>query len=157
MEQWKKIDGYDNYSVSDMGRVRNDRTGRILKPGMRRGYQSVMLYPGRKMMSVHRLVAMMFIPNPNNLPQVNHINEDKMSNQASNLEWCTVEYNNNYGVRVKQMRVTHPNKKRCIVDGVEYVSVHEASRQLNISRNSLKMALNRGQSHCLGHKISYVS
>jgi hypothetical protein len=85
MEIWKKIDGFETYSVSNKGRVRNDVTGRVLKPSSVRGYQLVMLCPGRKMTRVHRLVAQAFIPNPDNLPQVNHINEDKTDNRVENL------------------------------------------------------------------------
>lgn len=155
MEIWKKIDGFETYSVSNMGRVRNDSTDKMLKPKSVWGYQSVMLYPGRKMMRVHRLVALTFIPNPDNLPQVNHINEDKTDNRVENLEWCTAQYNTNYGTHMKRVRENQPRSKRCIVDGVEYVSVCDASRQLNISRNSLKMAFSRGQTHCKGHTIAY--
>ena len=156
MEQWKKIDGYDNYSVSDMGRVRNDVTGTVLKCSLDTyGYQKVMLYPEKKMMRVHRLVAIAFIPNPGNLPQVNHRNEDKTDNRVDNLEWCTAEYNNRYGTHMKCVRENQPHSKRCIVDGIEYTSIMEATRQLNIPKNSLSMALVRGQNHYKGHTICY--
>ena len=69
MEQWKKIEGYENYSVSNMGRVRNDGTGKVLKPEVERdGYYRVTLYPGKKKFKIHRLVSIAFIPNPNELP-----------------------------------------------------------------------------------------
>lgn len=156
MERWKKIDGYDNYSVSDMGRVRNDVTGKVLKCSPDTdGYQKVMLYPGKKTMKVHRLVAFAFIPNPDNLPQVNHKNEDKTDNRASNLEFCTAKYNNSYGTHMKHVRENQPHSKRCIVDGIEYKSVIEATRQLNIPKSSLSMALVRGQNHYKGHTICY--
>ena len=155
MEIWKKIDGFETYSVSNMGRVRNDGTGKVLKPQIERGYQRVHLYPGGRWMRVHRLVALTFIPNPDNLLQINHINEDKTDNRVENLEWCTAQYNTNYGTHMERVRENQPHSKRCIVDGVKYISVCEASRRLNIPKSSLKMAFSRGQSHCKGHTIAY--
>lgn len=159
MERWKKIVGFENYSVSDMGRVRNDRTGKMLKGCTKvNGYQQVNLYPGQKMVSVHRLVALAFIPNPDNLPQVNHKSEDKTDNRASNLEWCSAQYNTNYGTGHKRAinnRTGKNAQKRCIVDGVEYISVHEAERQLGFPPCSVIKALLRGQTHYKQHTISY--
>lgn len=158
MEIWKKIDGFETYSVSNMGRVRNDVTGRVLKTSSVRGYQLVMLCPGRKMTRVHRLVAQAFIPNPDNLPQVNHINEDKTDNRVENLEYCTAQYNINYGGRTDRMLKNRTGKtaqKRCVVDGVEYVSVHEAERQLKTPRGSLGRRLIEGKQRYRGHTIAY--
>lgn len=158
MEIWKKIDGFENYSVSNKGRVRNDVSGRVLKTSSVRGYQLVMLCPGRKMTRVHRLVAQAFIPNPDNLPQVNHINEDKTDNRVENLEYCTAQYNINYGGRTDKMLKNRTGKtaqKRCIVDGVEYVSVHEAERQLKTPRGSLHRRLIEGKQRYRGHTIAY--
>ena len=102
-ETWKDVMGYEGlYQVSDLGRVRSLKFGkvRILKPGFNSSkYLLVALYLNGKTrnISVHRLVAEAFIPNPLNLPQVNHKDEDKTNNAADNLEWCTAEYNTNYG------------------------------------------------------------
>lgn len=97
MEQWKKIEGYSNYSVSDIGRIRNDRNGRILKPRVSTsGYYQVMM--GRKTIPqyVHRLVAKAFITNEFNKPQVDHKDGNKLNNKVENLRWVTAS-ENRYG------------------------------------------------------------
>ena len=104
-EIWKKIDGY-NYEVSNYGNVRRIETGKILKQYKNKdGYMRVELrnMDKRKNCRVHRLVAIAFIPNPDNLPEVNHKNELKADNTVSNLEWCTPKYNNNYGTRIEKI------------------------------------------------------
>ena len=99
-EIWKEILGYEGlYEVSNLGRVRNMRTGRILKPGPDKdGYLLVGLYKSgvRTTNKIHRLVGQAFLPNPQNLPQINHKDEDETNNAVSNLEWCDNKYNNNY-------------------------------------------------------------
>lgn len=98
-EIYKPIKGYD-YEVSNTGQIRNVRTGRILKQRLNnRGYCQVCLCKDgvQKMFTVHRLVAKAFIPNPKNLPEVNHKDECKTNNRLDNLEWCTRKYNANYG------------------------------------------------------------
>lgn len=92
------------YEVSNLGRIR--RNGKILKPCKNRGgYLLVELCKNgiRRTVLVHRLVSQSFIPNPQNLPQINHKDEDKTNNTVNNLEWCTREYNNNYGTRNKRI------------------------------------------------------
>lgn len=102
------IEGFDGYFVSANGMVWSQRqTGRWLIPTKtKHGYLTVGLRasnkPVRKL--VHRLVAQAWVPNPKRLPQVNHKDEDKTNNRASNLEWCTAEYNSNYGTRNKRIR-----------------------------------------------------
>ena len=99
-EEWKNFD--DNYMISNYGNVYSIRTKTLLKPQQnQRGYLMVSIY--RKSKKIHRLVAETFIPNPNNYPDVNHINENITDNRVENLEWCTKEYNHNYGTRNKRV------------------------------------------------------
>lgn len=116
MEEWRDVVGLEGiYMVSNMGRVKSlDRYAKVCGGGYRlvkgkiisvnkykNGYSFVMLLNNKKSSSylVHRLVAKAFIPNPDNLPQVNHKDEDITNNTVDNLEWCTPKYNANYGTR----------------------------------------------------------
>lgn len=105
-EIWKDIKDYEGlYQVSNLGRVKSLRYDRIMKLRTDyRGYLDVLISvkSKTKRYKVHRLVAEAFIPNPNNLPQVNHIDENKQNNNLTNLEWCTNEYNNHYGTVYKR-------------------------------------------------------
>ena len=114
-EIWKTIEGYENYKVSNTGYVMNSLTGKILKPGNNGcGYIHVALYYKDhkvKTIMIHRLVAKAFIPNPNNLPQVNHIDECKTNNCVDNLQWMTSEDNINHGTHNKRVGMHNPNHK----------------------------------------------
>ena len=118
MEEWKNIIGYEGlYEVSSYRRVRslnryveysNGRIclhkGKVLSPAKNRyGYLAVVLSCNgkQKTITVHRLVAQAFLLNPDNLPEVNHLDEDKTNNSVDNLEWCTANYNSNYGHRTE--------------------------------------------------------
>lgn len=123
-EEWRDIIGYEGlYQVSNLGRVRSlDRTfirsdgrlhnkqGRILTPGKNpRGYLFVNLSDINHKITptrIHRLVVQTFIPNPECLPQVNHIDENKLNNSITNLEWCTNSYNTSYGTRNQRLSMS---------------------------------------------------
>ena len=103
MEEWRAVPGYEGlYEVSNKGNVRNVRRNTLLRLSKDcYGYIQVSLYKnGRRTgLRVHRLVTEAFLPNPDNLPEVNHKDEDKTNNRVENLEWCDHKYNMNYGTR----------------------------------------------------------
>lgn len=98
MEVWKPIVDFETYEVSNIGNIRNIKTGRILKSKNREGYRAIIISRNHtpKTFNIHRLVAQAFIPNPNNYPVVNHIDGNRSNNEVSNLEWCTIKENNNH-------------------------------------------------------------
>ncbi len=104
MEEWRILACNPEYSVSSIGRVM--KQGKILNQYDCNGYCVVSMKIGNRYYTkrVHRLVAEAFIPNPDNLPQVNHKDEDKTNNQVNNLEWCDAYYNNHYGSRLQRVR-----------------------------------------------------
>jgi len=93
-EEWKHILDYENYEVSNLGNVRNKKTGRILKSYDKGGYAVISLSKTKgKLYQIHRLVCQAFIPNPENKPQVNHKDKNGLNNNVSNLEWNSHQEN----------------------------------------------------------------
>lgn len=144
-ENWNNIAGYEGlYEVSDMGRVRSiaregTKGGILHAHRSRYGYMLVILSKNnvRTGFSVHKLVAMAFIPNPNGLPQVNHKNEVKTDNRVENLEWCTAKYNMNYGGRpyVRSKPIIQKEINGKIIG--EYESVMDAVRQVGVNKGNI--------------------
>lgn len=109
MEEFRDIDEY--YAVSNYGRIKSLRNNKILKlheDSKGKGYKYISLnYNGvKKSFQVHRLVAKAFIPNPNNLPCVNHKDENPSNNYVENLEWCSYSYNLSYGTKIQREHLT---------------------------------------------------
>lgn len=108
-EIWKFIQGFENYLISNFGRVKNlsynsMNKEQILKPMKNTsGYLYISLYKNgiRKNFLIHKLVAEYFLDNPLNLPEINHKDENKLNNHVDNIEYCDRKYNNNYGNRIK--------------------------------------------------------
>lgn len=161
IEEFRDIEGYEGkYQVSNLGNVKSlnyHRTGKekILKPrNSSCDYLFVRLYINGKGKNyfVHRLVANAFIPNPNNLPQVNHKSEIKNQNTVDNLEWCTNEYNCNYGTHNKRVGEKNKNGKcskpvlQFDLEGnfiKEWPSAMEIQRQLGYYQTYISACCNR--------------
>jgi anaerobic ribonucleoside-triphosphate reductase activating protein len=160
IEIWRDIEGFKGYQVSNLGNVRSlnyRKTNKIqnLKlylSGPNRGYKSVSMQVGDKVIrrNVHRLVAIAFIPNPQNLPEINHIDENGLNNNISNLEWCDRRYNLAWGTRMqrfvkaKSIPILQYDLSGNFIK--EWESQAEVCRQLKLDSGSL--------SHCLhGYRI----
>jgi hypothetical protein len=153
MDNWVGAVGYESfYQVSDMGRVRSIARGVELsqQKNSRTGYVSVKLKSinPKTRYSVHRIVAMAFIPNPLNKPTVNHINGDKTDNRVENLEWATYSENNKHlyqaGLRIAGKRGQSTFKK-LILDmqtGIFYDCIKDAADAIGMSYQSLKCRMN---------------
>lgn len=170
-EVWKDIEGYEGlYQVSNLGRVRSvDRyvrtsrgnglkpvKGKIIKQAVLSGYVCVRLHKNNKEKThlVHRLVANAFIPNHNNLPEINHKDENKQNNLISNLEWCDRAYNVHYGTGIKRNKESQSSKPvLCYsLDGnliEQYNSIREASNATGAGRTNI--------SFCCQNKPKYKS
>lgn len=144
-EVWKDIPGYEGkYKVSNLGNIIDlDFAGYgvavVKKKSINTaGYEVTRI--GGKIKLVHRLVAEAFITNPNNYPQVNHIDEDRLNNRADNLEWCTLRYNINYGSRTEK---TYKPVVAITADGEieEYASIKEASKAVGVTSPAIVYAL----------------
>src|SRR5690625_2000937 len=168
-EIWKDIVGYENeYQVSNFGRVRSkDRyvphkngSKRVVPGKMRKhvsekdGYHIIMLNKNKKRLDyyVHRLVALAQDTNPDNKPQVNHIDEVKNNNHYKSLEWVTRKENNNHGTRIDRIQKEKAKRGRAVtvVDTKlnvthTFVSISQVCRETGLSRYSVEKNLNNGK------------
>lgn len=141
----KDIVGYEGlYSISDDGTVSNIITGKVLKDSNTDGYRKVNLTKGntRSTYRVHRLVAQTFIPNPEEYPEVDHIDEDKTNNCVENLRWCTSKMNKEYYHSIRETDKKDKVYKdmahmietigvRILVDTTECESIGSAARYIH--------------------------
>lgn len=161
MEIWKNtVEDCIHYEVSNLGRVRNKKTGKVLKCNAKKnGYLQVSIAHGKHTdTSVHRIVAKAFIPNPNNYKYVNHKDENKHNNNVENLEWCTMKYNNNYGIGslARNSRVLQIDKNSSEIIK-EWDSMKNASENLNICYQTISACCRHKKKTAGGFKWEYAS
>lgn len=140
METWKEIKDYPKYEVSDNGRIKNSRTGHILKPGThRQGYSLVWLCDedGRHGKTVHRLVAEAFIDNPLSKPQVNHKDGNKSNNSVENLEWNTGSENTAHAYRTGLFDGRPTKSVRIVETGETFNSLRDCAKSLNANASGI--------------------
>lgn len=156
MERWKDVEGYEGlYQVSSCGRVKSlnyNHTGKekIMKPNKdTNGYLQVNLFKEGKSNTflVHRLAAQAFLPNPLNLPQINHKDENKENNRLDNIEWCTNQYNCDYS-KSKQILCVETNKI--------YKSLTEAYRQTEIHIGNISSCCNGKRQTAGGYHWKFI-
>lgn len=163
IEEWKKVPDHEDYMVSNLGRVMSSR-GKIMKGKMSRGYKQITFAThGHKYETVnlHRIVATLFVPNPDCLPQVNHLNEDKLDNRAENLEWCSAKQNINYGTRNKRVSLHQHGAKPVFVyfDNGErqwFKSQADAIRVLGLTTRGVWCCLHGSQKTTRGYRFEFA-
>lgn len=147
-EIWKDIKGYEGlYQVSNLGRIKSfPRNGTRSKEAAilrghdtPKGYMQICLTKDRvrKTIKIHRLVAEAFLPNPTNLPQINHKDENKQNNRVDNLEWCDCRYNNCYNGRMEKIAKKNGRRVRCLETDTVYDSVAKAAEATGISHSNI--------------------
>lgn len=164
-EEWRPVFGYEGlYEVSNKGRVKSlsriIKRGkgvylsdeRLLIGGISDGYRHCLLHKedgSRQDLRVNRLVALAFIPNPDNLPYVNHKDENRLNNNVENLEWCTPLYNTRYGSALEKASLNNGNNKRVCqydMDGkfiASYYNINQAARSVGGQHSTIVQCCQR--------------
>lgn len=188
-EVWKDVKGWEGiYKVSSKGRVKSIErakgeygSGRAVHEHImahalnHKGYKTVHLSREgfNKRVAVHRLVAIAFIPNPDNLPQVNHIDGNKLNNSVDNLEWVTNLDNMRHAVKngltnmgpclnaahtpEVHKKVSEKRKKRVLrSDGAIFPSVNDAAKAIGVSHSAISMNIHGKTNRCGGYTFSFV-
>lgn len=156
MELWKEIIGFDGYKVSNRGRIRGN-SGRIINMRIEKdGYVDVSLWKNRRKVRarVHRLVAIAFLPNPENKPQINHKNGIRTDNRLSNLEWCT-HLENSAGF-VFDETFKGENNMSAVLTDKKVLEIREKYKSGNISMAKLAQEYNVGET-TIGRVINRAS
>lgn len=158
----RDIPGYEGrYAVTSCGKVWSYKSKKFLKPFYGKlHYPHVDLHDGRgkkgrKNVPIHRLVAKTYIPNPNNLPFVNHKDENPNNPCVNNLEWCTCQYNNSYGTKSLRQAIKIGKKVICIETGEIYYSLGDASRKTEIDRSLIADCCNLESNETHGFHFFY--
>lgn len=160
----KDIQNYEGlYGITEDGKVWSYRSKKFLSPGTESGgYLKVGLCKDgiRKQFKVHRLVAQAYIPNPDNLPQVNHLDEVKTNNCVSNLSWSTASDNCKYGTHMDRVKANgnggRPRKVYCVELDKEFPSITAAAREIGVHKQCIGDCLRGLQKTSGGYHWQYV-
>lgn len=156
----KDIEGYEGlYQITEKGEVWSVKRKIFLKQQTDKdGYKRVSLYRqnGYKMFFVHRLVALAFVPNPENKPTVNHLDEDKTNNHYTNLTWATMKEQNTHGTRLSRVVTKNSRPVRCIETGVVYPSIKAAAEAIGGYTGCITRACQTNTRTHLGYHWEYV-
>ena len=140
IEEMKDIKDYEGlYAITKNGNVWSYKSKKYLKPTLARGYQKVALYKDgkKKDLYIHRLVAEAYIPNPEKKPQVNHLDENKLNNSVSNLEWATAKENSNYGTRTERSNKKRSKPVYCVELDRVFDGISQAARELDLNKKHI--------------------
>lgn len=155
LEFWKDIEGFEGlYQISNVGQVKSVKSGKILKPTPNScGYLQVKLCKDGKTKNfyVQRLTAEAFLPNEDELPQVDHINNDKTDNRVANLQWISGIENN----RKKETGIGIPKRVQCIETGEVFESVSAAAKAVNRHVSTMNIHLKGKTQTCAGKHFEY--
>lgn len=155
LEFWRDIEGYEGlYQVSNIGQIKSLKSNKILKPvNNGKGYLFVNLYKNGeiKHFLIHRLVAEAFLPNEDELPQVDHINNDKTDNRVANLQWISQVEN----LRKKETGIMIPRRIQCIETGQIFETVTDAANYVNRTLRTMFYHLNGKTNTCAGKHFKY--
>lgn len=152
MELWKTIPTFETYEASNLGRVRNKKTGKVLRPNKNsKGYRHVLLYRNckddRHTVGVHRAVAMAWLPCTDFTLTVNHKDENPNNNALENLEWMDSASNIKY---------SQGKKVKCVETGVVYQSIWDASRDTKLCCRTIRDSLKNMYEKKKRSKLSFV-
>ena len=167
MKEWRDIDGFPNYMVSNTGEIKSlnyNKTGKekvLIPHKLSNGYLGINLYDDNKRscyLLIHRLVAQAFLPNPNGYRIINHKDENRSNNSVNNLEWCSYKYNLNYGNRNSKLSNSLTNNPFFSIPVLQYSktreflkefpSIAEAARTIN--NGNIKAAVTNILKCCRG-------
>lgn len=156
----KDIPGYEGlYAATEDGKIWSYKKNSFIDPNSStHGYKQIQLWKNGKYKTFrwHRLIALTFIPNPNNLPEVNHKDENKFNNAVDNLEWCERNYNHNYGTRNERTAKNNMKKVICVETGEIFESVSSAAASVNRCANTMSKHLKGGSKTCGGLHWEYI-
>lgn len=167
-EQWKDIYGFEGiYQISNCGNVKNVKRNKniALTYCKRTGYIYANLYNNykRKNATVHRLIATAFIPNPNNFPEINHIDGNKTNNSIENLEWCTRSHNMKHAVAngLHMKVIPHDLRKTVVAMNADgsligtYNGLKAAADEFGISTQAISSYCKGNRKNKHGYKFEY--